>query len=338
MDMYRRDLMKGALMGSTLLALGIPPMTMAASSPVKPGRLRLLLGSGGTDAGFAAGARTAFAAEARRAPTGSDAGIASDARSTQSGLEVIKLKGGLLNEYEKVIRLLETFRDTRWVAVMDDGSAAVFTELVRNAGGSLVLLGSHVSSAEPSVRGSAARISGLRHVWAGASSSHAAGGILATRLREGQRSFSIVENFFSAPEAENGSVAQEFPPGFLAWRLDGPGSEPDPAYLYCAGVSQPDACELLGWHASSRWTPIDREAGLETAVSGKGKRRDVPGNGKPHAGGWVEAVGYAVAAAALSAQAGHAPCSQRAYVYQPDEAGRGMPGEAVWFSSFVVDI
>jgi hypothetical protein len=64
----------------------------------------------------------------------------------------------------------------------------------------------------------------------------------------------------------------------------------------------------------------------------------VPGNGKPHAGGWVEAVGYAVAAAALSAQAGHAPCSQRAYVYQPDEAGRGMPGEAVWFSSFVVDI
>jgi hypothetical protein len=329
--------MKGALMGSTLLALGIPPTTVAASSPVKPGRLRLLLASGRTDAGFAAGAGTAFAAGTRRVATGPDASIASDARGMRSGLEVIKLDGGLLNEYEKVIRLLETFRDTRWVAVLDDGSAAVFTELVRNAGGSLVLLGSHVSSAETSVRGSAGRIPELRHVWAGASPSQAAGGILATRLGEG-RSFSIVENFFSARGAENGSMAKRFPPGFLAWQLDGPGYEVGPAYLYCAGISPPDACELLGWHADSQCTPVDREAGLETTASGKGKRRGVAGDGELYANGWVEAVGYAVVAAALGAEAGHEPCSRCAHVYQPDEACRAMPREPGRFTSFVVDV
>jgi hypothetical protein len=337
MDVYRRNLMKGALMGSTLLALGIPPMTVAASSRVKSGRLRLLLGSGGTDAGFAAGARTAFAAATQRSATRSDASIASDARSMQRGLEVIKLEGGLLNEYEKVIHLLETFRDTRWVAVMDDASAAVFTELVRNAGGSLVLLGSHVSSAGTPMRGSAGRIPELRHVWAGASPVHAAGGILATRLGEG-RSFSIAENFFSARGAENGSMAKGLPPRFLAWQLDGPGYEAGPAYLYCAGVSPPDACELLGWHVDSQWTPVNPEAGLETAASGKGKQRSMPGNGKPHAGGWVEAVGYAVVAAALGAEAGHEPCSQCAHVYRPSRAACGTPGEAGRFTSFVVDV
>jgi hypothetical protein len=337
MDVYRRNLMKGALMGSTLLALGIPPMTVAASSPVKPGRLRLLLASGGTDAGFAAGARTAFAAGTRRAAARPNVSIASDARSMQSGLEVIKLEGGLLNEYEKVIRLLETFRDTRWVAVMDDGSAAVFTELVRDAGGSLVLLGSHVSLAGTPVRGSAEHIPEFRHVWAGASPLHAAGSILATRLGEG-RSFSIVENFFSARGAENGSTVTGFPPGFLAWQRDDPGSAAGPAYLYCAGTSPPDACDLLGWHADSQWTQVDREAGLETAAFGKGKRRSELGNGKLYAGGWVEAVGYAVVAAALGAEAGHGFCSQCAYVYQPDEASRPTPREGGRFTSFVVDV
>src|SRR5688500_157466 len=174
MDVYRRNLMKGALMGSTLLTLGIPPITMAAASAGKPGRLRLLLGSGAADAEFAAGARTAFAGNARRTATGHDA----TTETAQDGLQVIKLKDGLLNEYEEVAHLLATFRDTRWIALMDDGSAAVFTELVRNAGGSLLSLGSHASSDETGVRRMGARIPALRHVWAAASPSHAAGSIL----------------------------------------------------------------------------------------------------------------------------------------------------------------
>jgi hypothetical protein len=338
MDVYRRNLMKGALVGSTLLTLGIPPITTAAASAGKPGRLRLLLGSGAADAEFAAGARTAFAANARRAATGHDATTASDARSAQGGLEVIKLKDGLLNEYEKVAHLLETFRDTRWIAVMDDGSAAVFTELVRNAGGSLFSLGSHASSGEASVRGIAARVPALRHVWAAASPTHAAGSTLAARLVESQRSFSIVENFFSTQGAEEGGTANGFPPGFLAWRLDGagPGPEHDPAYLYCAGVSPRDGCQLLGWDAVPAWTPVNQEPGLQAAASGK--RRSAPGNDEPYAGGWIEAVGYAVVTAALGAEASYESCSARAHVYQSDGGKRGAPDKAGRFTSFVIDI
>ncbi|WON73488.1 hypothetical protein [Nitrosospira sp. Is2] len=336
MDVYRRNLMKGALMGSTLLTLGISPITTAAAPSGKPGRLRLLLGSGAADAEFAAGARTAFAANARRAATGHDATSATDARGAQSGLEVMKLNDGLLNEYEKVAYLLETFRDTRWIAVMDDGSAAVFTELVRNAGGGLVSLGSHASSGEALVRGSAARVSGLRHVWAAASPSHAAGGILAARLVQSQRSFSIVENFFSTQGAEERGTVNKFPPGFLAWRLEGAASGHDPAYLCCAGVSPTDGCQLLGWDTTPAWIPVNQEPGLETAASGK--RRSAFENDEPHASGWVEAVGYAVVAAALGAEAGHESCSARAHVYQSGGVKRGRPDKAGRFTSFVIDI
>jgi hypothetical protein len=335
--------MKGALVGSTLLTLGISPITAAPAFAGKPGKLRLLLGSGSADAEFAAGARTAFAANARRAaaghgPASHNATSATDARGAQSGLEVIKLKDGLLREYEKVAHLLETFRDTRWIAVMDDGSAAVFTELVRNAGGGLVSLGSHASSSEALVRGSSARASGLRHVWAAASPSHAAGGILAERLIGSQRSFSIVENFFSTQGSGERATAKGSPPGFLAWRLDaagGAGAEDDPAYLYCAGVSPGEACQLLGWDTPA-WTPIQQESGSETTLSGT--RTSAPGNNEPRASGWSEAVGYAVVAAALGAEAGHESCSARAHVYQPDAAKRGMFDQPGGFTSFVIDI
>jgi hypothetical protein len=343
MDVYRRNLMKGALVGSTLLTLGISPITGARASDGSSGRLRLLLGSGVADAEFAAGARTAFAANARRAapshdPAMHDATSAPDARGARSGLEVIKLKDGLLNEYEKVAHLLETFRDTRWIAVMDDGSAAVFTELVRNAGGGLVSLGSHASSSEALVRGSDAPVSGLRHVWAAASPSHAAGGILAARLVESQRSFSIVENFFSTQGSGERCAAKGFPPGFLAWRLDGAGDSGaghDPAYLYCAGVSPGEACQLLGWDTPA-WTPVSEEPGRETAASGK--RTGAHGNDEPHASGWMEAVGYAVVAAALGAEAGHEPCSARAHVYRSDGVKGGTPDKSGGFTSFVIDV
>ena len=340
MDVYRRNLMKGALAGSTLLTLGIPPIATAAASAGKPGRLRLLLGGGAADAEFAAGARTAFAANARRAATGHGATTASEARTAQGGLEVIKLKDGLLNEYEEVAHLLATFRDTRWIAVMDDGSAAVFTELVRNAGGSLLSLGSHASSSETGVRGMGVRVPALRHVWAAASPLHAAGGILAARLVQTRRSFSIVENFFSTHGTEERGAVTESPPGFLAWRLDGagPGPRHDPAHLYCAGVSPADGCKLLGWDATPAWTPVSQESGHQTATSRKG--RSAPGNDEAHAGGWAEAVGYAVVAAALGAEAGCESSSVRAHVYQSDGVKRGAPSlyKPGGFTSFVIDI
>ena len=83
MDVHRRNLMKGVLTGSTLLALGIPPAAVAgaaAGTPGTSGRVRLLLGSDISDAEFAAGARTAFAASARHAPAHTNVAAGNDAK------------------------------------------------------------------------------------------------------------------------------------------------------------------------------------------------------------------------------------------------------------------
>jgi hypothetical protein len=350
MDVNRRNLRNGVLTGSTLLALGIPPAAVAGAATGTPGtsgRVRLLLGSDISDAEFAAGARTAFAANARHAPAHTGVAAGSGAKTGHGALEVVKLKGGLLNEYEKVANLLETFRGTRWIAVMDDGSAAVFTELVRNAGGSMVLLGSHVASAG-AITPNSQHVPGLRHVWAAASPAHAPGSILATRLAGGPRGFSIVENFFSTQAAADSARTDGFLPGFLAWRRDGTAFnlelelDPDPTYLYCAGVSPAAGCELLGWNGAFAWTPVHQESPPESAGFGKNgnKTGSKPEGMQPQAGAvaWVEAVGYAVMAAALGAGAFHQPCSTRAHVHQPGAGKSGLTGGAARFTSFVVDL
>jgi hypothetical protein len=346
MDVHRRNLMKGVLTGSTLLALGIPPAAVVGAAPGTPatsGRVRLLLGSGISDAEFAAGARTAFAANARHASAHTDVAAGNDAKTGYGALEVVKLKRGLLKEYEKVANLLETFRDTRWIAVMDDGSAAVFTELVRNAGGSMLLLGSHVSSAGP-VTPVNRNVPGLRHVWAAASPAHAPGSILAARLAGSEHGFSIVENFFSTQTGADSTGTGGFFPGFLAWRRDGTASslelDPDPTYLYCAGVSPASGCELLGWEGAIAWTPVHQEPPPESAGFGKNgnKTGSHPIGMQPRAGAWAEAVGYAVMAAALGAGAFHWRCSTRAHVHQPGAGKTGMTGGALRFTSFVVDL
>ena len=209
MDVHRRNLMKGVLTGSTLLALGIPPAAIAGASPGTCGRCGCCLEA-------AVRTRNLLLAPALPLPLR----LAAPLTHRRSGwkrrkkgygaLEVVKLKGGLLNEYEKVANLLETFRDTRWIAVMDDGSAAVFTELVRNAGGSLVLLGSHVSSR--AITPGSQDVPGLRHVWAAASPAHAAGGILAARLVGGSAVFPLWRI--------------SFPPGRQRKRRNRPASSP----------------------------------------------------------------------------------------------------------------
>ncbi len=92
MDVHRRNLMKGVLTGGTLLALGIPPAAMggaATGTPGTSGRVRLLLGSDISDAEFAAGARTAFAANARHTPAYPGVAAVNNAKTGYGALEVV---------------------------------------------------------------------------------------------------------------------------------------------------------------------------------------------------------------------------------------------------------
>ncbi|WP_156304306.1 hypothetical protein [Nitrosospira briensis] len=324
MDVNRRNLMKGALTGGTLLALGIPAGAFATPTR-KVERFGLLLGNTPVDAAFAAGFRSA----AQYSAKGSGA-VAAGARDGHGSPQVIKLKGGLLSDYEIAARLLEKSRGTRWVAVMDDGSAAVFTELVRNAGARLLLLGSHVSSDHASTQGIFPDIPRLRHVWAAASPAHSAGGILASQLIGNQGSFSITENFFSAEhpatQAQIDSATTDgFAPGFLTYRLDGP----DEIHLHCSGLSLSNGCESLGWSSAGRWAPVSQQAPL---------RGTVMGTGQPRSAGWVESVGYAVMAAALGMGALQESCSSRAFVHRSVAGNRGERIDVAKFTSFVIDI
>ena len=109
------------------------------------------------------------------------------------GLEVLKRKGGLLSDPGQMGELLERSRGTRWIAVLDDASAAVFQELVRSAASGLLSRGSHACSEDGSVP--------LRHVWMVASPVWSAGALLAASLIEGGTSFSITETFLHEPSA-----------------------------------------------------------------------------------------------------------------------------------------
>ncbi|KIO49516.1 hypothetical protein SQ11_05100 [Nitrosospira sp. NpAV] len=320
--------MKGVLTGGTLLALGIPPGAFASAPIGRAEKFGLLLGNTGVDGAFAAGFHTAVQHAAR----------GNGAVAAGMGLlpQVIKLKGGLLNDYELVIRLLEKSRNTRWVAVMDDGSAAIFTELVRNASGRLILLGSHASS--DGTWRSLPSVSEFRHVWSAASPPHAAGSVLASSLVSNQSSFSIVENFLSSQAQSAGTMTMSNSiPGFLNFRLKSadasPASGADAVYLHCSGLSPSDGCASLGWNPAGTWQPVSqREPAHEAGIFA------ARGNGHPRYG-WVESVGHAVTVAALSEESLiNGPCCSRAFVHR-SAAGKHDRRLAVAepFTSFVFD-
>lgn len=175
MDVDRRNLMKGMVAGGALLAFGAPRWGLADSPGCGPGRCALLLGHADVDDAFETGARAACA------------------RAGYEGLEVVKRKGGLLSDPGQMVELLERSRGTRWIAVLDDASAAVFQELVRSAASGLLSRGSHACSEDGSVP--------LRHVWMVASPVWSAGALLAASLIEGGTSFSITETFLHEPSA-----------------------------------------------------------------------------------------------------------------------------------------
>jgi hypothetical protein len=245
---------------------------------------------------------------------------------------VIKLKGGLLNEYEAVAKLLEGARGVRWAAIMDDGSAAVFAELMRNAGAKLILRGLHAFSSYSAFdRPSFSQdVPELRHVWTAASPEFSAGDALAEKLLPGYSSFSIVEDFLSS-EHSFGVFARRVnkpTPGFLSYRLDGP----DDVHLHCSGLSAADGCELVGWNKTGTWVPLKGQEPESDEDSAR------PRHARLQVTGWVESVGYAAMAAAMGLHSYQIPCSQRAFVHQlPLGTKRRRDVRPERFASFVIE-
>ena len=95
MEVDRRSLMKGMLAGGALLALGTPPWAFADPPARRPNHCLLLLGGSGADDLFASGAGAACAG------------------MTYDDLQTVKLKGGLLTDTDRMVKLLEQSRGAR---------------------------------------------------------------------------------------------------------------------------------------------------------------------------------------------------------------------------------
>ncbi len=292
MDIDRRNLMKGLLAGGALLALGTPSWTFADEPPRKAKRCLLFLGDNNADDRFANGVRAACA------ETGYD------------GLETMKVSGGLLSDPGKLVSLLEQMKGARWIAVMDDASAAVFQELARTAGGRLLSVGSHASVNDHACS--------LRHVWLAASSAQGAGGVLAPRLIAAGDSFSITESFLDGSSAAS-KLTGWSAPGFSSYRCAGS----DAIHLHCSGLSLLEGCAQLGLTEGEEWTPIPSHVSACEAVSRQSPQ-------------WVESVGYAVAASALGVHSIQESCSTRAFVHRAFNPNPLQPTQR--FVSFVMDI
>ena len=224
MEIDRRTLMKGMLAGGTALALGVPPWTFAGSPARRAGHCVLLLGDTGVDDAFSNGARAACA------------------DMTYEGLQTVGLKGGLLTDTDRMVKLLEKSRGTRWIAVMDDASAAIFLGLARTAGVLLLSMGTHACSQDGPNK--------LRQAWVVASPAQSAGGLLASQFAKSQNSFSIIETFLQQPSRESASVRRSAP-GFSSYRLVGS----EVIHMHCSGLSLEAGCGLLGL-ATEGWSSI----------------------------------------------------------------------------------
>ncbi|MGV8712541.1 MAG: hypothetical protein ACWA6R_08325 [Nitrosomonas sp.] len=304
MDETRRNLIKGMLTGGTLLALGIPGITQAASTAsALSGHTRdcqLLLGSTVIDEAFATGARAA---------------CAHFGHAGQGELATFKLGNELLISPQSIADLLMRSHNMRWVAVMDYAHAAIFTELVRDADGRLLALGSHASASN------ADAVLSLRHRWTTASPVYGAGGLLASTLAQTGRSFSIVENFLKAVLPDTGVTAAALPQ-FSAYGL----ADQPTLHLHCAGMPAAEASQLAGWETSANWSLL-----VTSSVAAFAE--------PPPLGNWIEATGYAVVAAALGMGIHQEACAQRAFVHRPDNRNRDHDGLAgKQFVSFVIDV
>ena len=292
MEVDRRSLMKGILAGGALLALGTPPWALGESSPRRPNQCLLLLGGSGADDVFATGAGAAAT------------GMSYD------GLQIVKLKGGLLTDTDRAITLLKRSRGARVVAVMDDAGAAMFLELARTEGVRLLSMGTHACST-----GAA---SPLRHAWSSSSAAHSAGGLLASQLLQRHGSFSITESFLQEPAAGDAFTSWSAP-GFSSYRF----TEPEAIHMHCCGVSLTEGRRFLGLDTTDAWIRIPQHGRKRESVTWQSEN-------------WVESVGYAVTASALGRESVRESCSARAFVHQSRNGAPIPPMER--FVSFVMDI
>jgi hypothetical protein len=291
MKIDRRTLMKGMLAGGTVLVLGVPPWTFADSPARRAGHCVLLLGDTGVDDAFTNGARAACA------------------DMTYEGLQTVGLKGGLLTDMDRMVKLLEKFRGTRWIAVMDDASAAIFLGLARTVGVLLLSMGTHAYSEDGPCQ--------LRQAWVVASPAQSAGGLLASQFTKSQNSFSIIETFLQQPSRESALVSRSAP-GFSSYRLAGS----EVIHIHCSGLSLEAGCGLLGL-ATEGWSPIPPGVCDRDSVTRRSEN-------------WVESVGYAVTASALGVGSIQESCSRRAFVHRSRNGERIQPQER--FVSFVMDV
>jgi hypothetical protein len=292
MEVDRRTLMKGMLAGVALSAFGFPPWTLGNPPARRPRHCLLLLGGTGADDMFANGARAACSGR------------------TYDGLQMVTMKGGLLASTDRMVNLLAQTRGARWIAVMDDASAAIFLELARTAGVRLLSMGTHACSTDSSCQ--------HRHAWATTSTAHSPAGLLASQLVEGEGSFSIIESFLHQP-LEAGALTSWSAPGFSSYRFP----EPEAIHIHCSGLSLSKGCELAGLAESERWLPIPPQ------VCGYESLRSQSTN-------WVESLGYAVTASALGVDSVRESCSGRAFAHQSRNSTQIQPTER--FVSFVMDI
>lgn len=175
MHVDRRSFVKGIAAGGALLVFGAPRPAFAAPPAGVPAGCTLLLGHPGVEAAFARGVRAVLARAGCR-ELGSADGI-----------------GGPIASYDALRGRLERAHGTRWIAVLDDGGAALFQELVRSAGARLLARGSHACSPDGAVP--------LRHVWVAASRAWSAGPTLASALGATGVGFSVAESFFGEAAA-----------------------------------------------------------------------------------------------------------------------------------------
>jgi hypothetical protein len=252
----------------------------------------LLLGGTSADDLFASGARAACAG------------------MTDAGLQIVKVKGGLLAGTDRIATLLEESRGARWIVVMDDASSIIFLELARTAGARMLSMGTHACSRDSSCP--------LRHVWATTSPAHGVGGLLASQFIQRQGSFSITETFLQDPLDER-ALRSWSSPGFSSYRS----GETDAMHMHCSDLSLSDGCGVIGLTPTEGWIPIPPQVCERDLVTWRSEN-------------WVESVGYAVTATACGVESVRESCSGRAFVHQSRHGERIQPTER--FVSFVMDI
>lgn len=292
MEIDRRSLMKGLLAGGALLALGNPPWTLA-DQPTRHTR-RCVLFSGGSpvDDVFAGGVRAAYMEMGSDEP------------------QTVKVPGGLLSNPGQLVEWFEGSRGARWIAAMDDASAAVFQELARTTGGRLLSMGTHASVHDDACS--------FRHAWLAASAAQSVGGLLATQLVGAHASFAITESFLGSVFTVN-EMTGWTAPGFSSYRS----VESEGMHLHCSGLSLSEGRRLLGLADPEDWMPIPPQVCKRETAAG-------------HADQWAEAVGRAVAASALAADRVHESCVNRAFIHRTGRSDRRQPGTR--FVSFIMDL